>query len=535
MRIPSITSVKDRFLEERTANLVRVVIALTVLVDVLVIIFPRQGKLGNAVWLTGFLTLGFVAVQAWIANGKTTAEGRPRAYFTTTVTIVWMAVGLYFIGGFDRAVHHEALAEINAATLQLDATSSGFRERCHVGYPCRGYLLGAVITKLFGPSDASIRAGFLAWFVLGISMLGAAIARCVRDRDDDLRGAMALLFPAGIYFFRWRISYPEQMSLPFALATYCCGAALLFYRTGKPVYAAATALLLMHAVNAYTPAFSLVVLFAALLPIYFAKKERLRSTRQWMAAYALAVALAYGFSLGYRWDVLFRPLERSWGTLAQTVANGATFVAWPSSEFPFATLFSRVFMIATVFAGILGYAGKAGVVGAAWVLLVLLGGLVLPGYAIYGFRDVLHRAMVAVPAIVVLVFFLSRRAQLHGKILVGLLAATLVAAIYPTGAWNGQILDPARDLARWIERRAETSSVNAVRFTHSMLEGNEQQYFQNYFLYRHPGKIRPLLGDEPAPANMKILTVTAEPQDGRAPAAATEDVFPMKGRLYRIR
>ncbi|MCG3191141.1 MAG: hypothetical protein DIJKHBIC_00366 [Thermoanaerobaculia bacterium] len=352
----------------------------------------------SRVWLVhGAVAVGVLLVESFRSFRE---DGRRRNVLALAAVAALAFVSLHGIGSAERfAINHEATQEAGLGILGFAEPDFGYTRDGFINYPFRQYLLVALPSLPQGPSLLALRLGFALPLLLGGVVFQAALRR--RLHSSDPSGALAALgtffLLSSPYLLNWARAW-EQTLLPISFALLALGAFLLCEEgvTAPRL----TSLIWSGALlgTSYTPALAgwvlILVLVAANGAAAIRKGER-EEGFLWLCSF-VPIAVFGGLSFLTRGDVFKGPSSfLPWKGLLD--AARVVFLGEPNPFFHAASgLLVAVWLVLVA----TGRAGLRHVLLAGWCVAVLAGAVLLRGYAAPGAPFALHRAMVALPVLV---------------------------------------------------------------------------------------------------------------------------------------
>lgn len=378
------------------------VFGLVVAFDVGSLISARLGAGGIVVWLLVWLVLAGYAV---LSLARLIPTDRRRLSSVVTLGAVALVFASFALRIDDpRLLHHETTQEVGCALSKLESSPSrGYTDTCLFGYPARQHLVPALPSLLGGRSQRMLHLGVLAYLLIALALFASGLgAHLSAHRDGSLVVALSVVLLTHFYFFHHFMLGFEQSVFPVLFTMMGVGVVLSFEkRPGTQLIWLAGLLLLVHA-HAYTPALASVALGMVWL-VTIARRRELPCQIRRAALVCLAGTLAsLATSFLYRRERTL-DLSRSPGELMEDFRKMAhhLFVGQATPEvFVTPLMLGALVLVVVLFAS--GAAGTRHVVIAGWVAAVFVAAVALRGYSWYSVEFRLHRAMVAVPLLLVL-------------------------------------------------------------------------------------------------------------------------------------
>ena len=354
-------------------------------------IFPPIGALGAVLWTA--LSLGVTCMGVC----SLFYLFRSRAFLTLAVLGVWYFM-IFSNMTTPQAQHHEITQELGCAVLHIqEQTDRGFRQTCLFGYPMRQLYLPSLPTFILGRTQLAQNLGGSFWFLIGIAVFGACVVRRFRGIRGDMLAAAHI---AMLMHFRnlnhFAFSF-EQSIFPISWALIIIGSMLAYTPARLPAILALSCI----AVFGYTPALALIPLVLLFLAHRYVTR---RHERPALSAAIIVIIFEFISSFYLRGDFNVIAEQQSARTLFfDHLLPGFIFLfspgpgAAPFAEAPLLWYLLAV-LVAWTFSAFRSLKGFL----ALWIWGVLAFALTARGYCYFPPSFQLHKALVSIPAILVL-------------------------------------------------------------------------------------------------------------------------------------
>lgn len=405
-----------------------VLFVLVVVLDAGSLINKRLGVAGVGAWFVVWLVLAAYAILSLARLVPTNPRRLGSLATLAAVALVFASVA--FRINDPRLLHHETTQEVGCALSKLESSPShGYTETCLFGYPARQHFVPALPSLLCGRSQSALHLGTLAYLLFALAIFASGLGAHLSERQDGwLVAALGVVLVTSFYFFQHFMLGFEQSIFPMLFTMMGVGVVLSFERRpSTPLLWLAGLLLLVHA-HAYTPALATVVLGLVWLVDIARRRELPPQLRRGALVCLAGTLVSLATSVLYRGENTV-DLSRTLGELGQDFRYMAhhLFVGQATPEVFVTPLFLGALVLAVVLLAS-GAAGTRYVIIAGWVVGVFVAAMVLRGYAWYSVEFRLHRAMVAVPLLLVLAGEAWRRWVPETRQVRLLLAGLLVAS-----------------------------------------------------------------------------------------------------------
>jgi hypothetical protein len=398
------------------------------------------GLRGGAAWLAlaVWAGMGVATLVTSVAVVGRSLAGDLRERRATAVLLLAAAAAVAFWGiGGTRAVrlNLEGTQQVAAALTALHTPAWGYTGTLFIGYPARQFLPVALPTLLLGRNLVSLRLGFALAFVGGLLLFHAGLKRAwahypVGADAAALTCLACLAFP----LVPEEVRTYEQSMLPLALVLGACGWLLLARETPTPRYLIPLVWFGALLGTSYTPALAAWLLLLAALA-YLGRRgraERIGSALRWRGT-LLAVLVIGAASFLTRFDVLPGSKVALRGDALSKLGQGMSML-FAGAPRPFVPAVLALPVLAFLLLSLAGRTNRPSLVVAWWTVVTVAAAVVLPGYAAPPPDVAIHRAVVAVPPLLLAMVWTGLSAA--GEVTLARLrrAVPIVAILLAAGA-----------------------------------------------------------------------------------------------------
>ncbi len=352
----------------------------------------------SRIWLIhGFLAVGFLCAETFQALRE---DGRRRNFLALAALAALAFVALDGIGSVQRfAINHEATQEAGQGMAGWKEPDLGYTRTGFISYPFRQYLLVSLPSLPQGPSVPALRLGFALPLLLGGAVFQGALRRRLHPLDPS--GALAALgtffLLSSPYLLDWVKAW-EQTLLPVSFVLLALGA--LLYAEEQTSAPRLFSLIWAGALlgTSYTPAlagWALILVLVAVNGFSSLHARRREDAVRWFCAF-VPIAVFGGLSFLTRGDVFKSPSTY----LPAGRLLDAVRVASFGPPHPFLHEVVAVLLVVWIILVVTGRAEWRHILYAGWCAAAFASAVLLRGYASPSVSFVLHRAMVALPVMV---------------------------------------------------------------------------------------------------------------------------------------
>ena len=394
-------------------------------------------SIGAAIGLGGWSLLHLVIFCVALAELRSLFGDLSSAPAVLTLCALVFIIAVLFWSISDyRVLSQEGAVELRCVhDILTDDPEFGFWGTCLFGYPARQSYLHYAPTLLFGESLAALNSGGLIYLVLGLIIFAGNIYRhskCTLSADLTLAFALILIFH---FFYFNETSYrPNMAAFPVGISFIAIGTLLRFNNAPSKVNFLLINASLVLALHSYTP--NLATFFGILGIILLLAIKAPSSCAIPRTAYIACILIficTFLRTLEYRYDIrLFSEHSDPGGAGTLTaLVESLRFVILGSD---FMTTSSKVVVLIAMIYGLVAIRNFQVIYAVIFILAVLLAASITKGFGFLGVDLRMHRAIVGIPALLTLIFFvfsdiLSRIRNTHALISTQLILAATIPLV----------------------------------------------------------------------------------------------------------
>ncbi|MBU0978764.1 MAG: hypothetical protein ABIJ03_00265 [Patescibacteria group bacterium] len=424
-------------------------------------------QIGSINWILSYFLIIVFSIKSLIKLIKLSFN---KKWFLTLLIIIIFVFLSFFQAIQTASVSHETTQEV-ACITNSKYLGEKYNQPCFLGYPARQYLIQALPSLFFTKSIVTLNSGAILYFIPGLIIFSYALIYANKNKkypDEIVSIALSLLlsfyFISHFYFHSF-----EQSIFPLSLGLAGTGLSLLYKKSGKLDILLLLIIVIQHAIFAYTPALSLVPLFAVFFLI--ASYQWIKNKRNFVLIimlFSVITGSSLAISMQNRSDIrVFNNHINSTSSIQDIIKETSAvlkhFFIQHTGGVEFASPIILWVLFTVVFFG--SKKNRFNLILIVWALATMLIATTSQGYSKYGLDFRAHRSLVILP--ILLLGFSTSLIELLQKIkhqrisqiaLFLILLATTTLGIHSTNEYlRANKTDDRTLLSLWMQKNTDAS------------------------------------------------------------------------------
>ncbi len=363
-------------------------------------LFPRAGAVGMYLWMLASILILLLSLYSFYSFYKN-VQTKNKVF----LYIAWLIMFVFTIHNATKISNISYETTQEAACLLgfiEESGDKGFQQSCFLGYPARQYLMLALPTFFFKPSQVLLNIGGSIYFLAAQLFWGVGLYHFFKRRSSysSFLSALSLMFLLHFFYFNHFLFHCfEQSQFPLSLSMAFWGVYLWKISDSQQWHLPLLGLLLLFIVQSYTP--SLAFFFLAVLLLFYLYKYG--ESKKLITLIIIGGLASLFFSFIFRFDIkVIGENHTSLSFLFNESWILVKHLLWKAQGVnSYSSIIGKIILVLALFSPVFTNSKKI-IILVSWTILTMFVATISQGYSFYGLDMRAHRSIVILPTAIIL-------------------------------------------------------------------------------------------------------------------------------------